>query len=134
MIDIRDAAGHLLMRYNPDNNTAEIQRRGIKTIIDLNQYKESDMSADGDLQRIKDVVYQYCLNDSEKRAIVLASDLTVNDCVRLIANMAEQMKVTNMLVSQAALWAARVDSHTQKDTSAMSATITGGDHGHGSNG
>lgn len=46
MIDIRDADHHLLMRYDPSSNTAEIQKRGIKTIIDLNQYKRSDMSAD----------------------------------------------------------------------------------------
>lgn len=39
-IDIRDEAGKLLLRYNPEKNLIEIQRRNTKTVIDLDQYRK----------------------------------------------------------------------------------------------
>jgi hypothetical protein len=38
-IDLRDAGGRLLARYDPARRLLEIQRRGVKTLIDLTAYE-----------------------------------------------------------------------------------------------
>lgn len=94
MIDIRDVNGHLLMRYDPENNAIEIQRRGIKTIVDLNQYQRSAMSAEEDIKRIKQIVHDCILNLDAQR-VIRAEVLSIDDCIDLIRDMSDHFSRTN---------------------------------------
>ena len=46
-VDIREPVTEkLLMRYDPQRDIIEVQRRGVKTVVDLTQYKERQGAPD----------------------------------------------------------------------------------------
>ena len=47
-VDIREPTTEkLLMRYDPNRDIIEVQRRGVKTLVDLTQYKERQGAPNG---------------------------------------------------------------------------------------
>lgn len=44
--------GYLLFRYDPDRELIEIQRRGVKTVVDLTQYRDDNVDNGGEPVRI----------------------------------------------------------------------------------
>jgi hypothetical protein len=87
MIDIRDDIGKLLMRYDPDQGLIEIQRRGIKTSIDLKQYQRNAMSDTSELSRIRHCIKNQLLN-GEGQKLLLGQELTTDECIELIKDVA----------------------------------------------
>ena len=54
-VDIREPhTGKLLMRYSPRRGLIEIQRRGVKTLVDLHQYEmvEPSRAEDSEVTRL----------------------------------------------------------------------------------
>lgn len=115
MIDIKDASGKLLMRYDPDHDLIEIQRRGVKTNIDLNQYKRSAMSAvisefpqsglsaDDELRNIK---RSLLMNFVQSGSPIKEDDMTLLFCLALIDDVS-----TDYLRIKSAMSAAQGGNH-----------------------
>lgn len=85
-IAIHDDNGKLLMRYNPASDIIEIQRRGVKTNIDLKQHKESAMS---DLSGNQLMQLKYAVRRSlvKSDAPFKAEDLTFEECLDFIRDV-----------------------------------------------
>lgn len=75
------------MRYDPIENLIEIQRRGVKTNIDLKQYQRSAMSDSDDLKRIKYSIGMNFLSGPEARVLLQQGELTTDECIDLIKDM-----------------------------------------------
>jgi hypothetical protein len=57
-IDVRDA-GKLLLRFDPDRDIIEVQRRGVRTTIDLQRLREDHKN-----ETIRSVHNDQCANDN----------------------------------------------------------------------
>lgn len=101
MIDIRDEQGKLLMRYNPSADTIEIQRRGIKTNIDLGQYRSamSDINNDERFAQLRSILYQ-CYQQATMPIDMQGLPRRIQEAIALVNDLESEFKSATSAANQ----------------------------------